>query len=320
MDSPPLDYGDPAGEVRAVRGQIGLFDRSDRGKLVLTGADRFSWLQGMVSNDVRRIESGAPSIQACILNATGHLLADVTIVNRTGSLLLDLDPANRAKIYEFLGQFLIIEDVEIVDQSEFLACLSVQGPAVDENILRKLAGADAHLNAADHTGAGGFDIYTKAAGARELWQRLVAAGIPQIREDAAETLRIEAGIPRYGIDMDEGNIPLECNLEATHISHIKGCYVGQEIIARIHSRGHTNRALTGFWVDGDRLPAPGERILITESETRRDAGWTTSAVFSPTLGRSICLGYLRHEYRDGSHDLRSTTGLKLTVTTLPFIL
>jgi aminomethyltransferase len=173
--------------------------------------------------------------------------------------------------------------------------------------------------AADHTGEGGFDVYLRATEAAGLRDKLTASGIPIIGESAAEMLRIEAGIPRYGVDMDESNIPLECNLEATHISHTKGCYIGQEIIARIHSRGHTNRGLTGFLVEGSELPKHGDRIYVTADAERREAGWLTSAVNSATVGRPISLGYLRHEFSDGKHDLATAEGIRLTMHPLPFV-
>src|SRR5207249_4350348 len=100
----------------------------------------------------------------------------------------------------------------------------------------------------------------------------------------------------YGVDMDESTIPIECGLGPTHISETKGCYVGQEIIARIQSRGHTNRALTGFIIEGSDLPIKGAKILLTAGESR-EVGWITSACHSPSLQRSIALGYLRHEHR-----------------------
>jgi folate-binding protein YgfZ len=142
----------------------------------------------------------------------------------------------------------------------------------------------------------------KATEAGALWTRLVEAGIAPVGEEAVETLRIEAGIPKYGVDMDETTIPLECGLESSHISHTKGCYVGQEIIARIVARGHTNRALTGLVLNGSELPHKGDKVFPTEGEADREIGWVTSACHSPLLGHGIALAYLRHEFRaPGSH-------------------
>lgn len=326
------DYGDVMAEYRAVREHIGLLDRSERGKLVLTGSDRLSWLQGMISNDVRPLGSGEAQICGCVLNATGHLLADVRVINRTDSLLLDMTRDNAEKIYRLLDGFIITEDVEIVEQSDFLACLSVQGTDVKEAwVQEQVTRHDGALvAAADHTGIGGYDIYLKATEAPTLWHALIAAGARPVGEQAVEILRIEAGIPLYGVDMDESTIPLECNLEATHISHTKGCYVGQEIIARVHSRGHTNRALTGLVVQGSALPYKGDKLFPTLSAEgeAREVGWVTSAAHSPRLGKVIALGYVRHEYREPDTNLRiirdsrgtgdDDEALSATVTTLPF--
>src|SRR5205823_5886745 len=119
-------------------------------------------------------------------------------------------------------------------------------------------------------------------------------GAAEVTADAAETLRIEAGMPKYGVDMDEETIPLEAGLEATHVSYTKGCYVGQEIIARIQSRGHTNRALTGFLADGDVLPERGSSLTAADSDNGPDTGGKpigriTSAILSPGLQRPIAL-------------------------------
>lgn len=316
-----LDYGDPNEEYQAVRRAMGLLDRSERGKLVLTGNDRIPWLQGMVSNDVRPLATGAPAVYACVLNATGHLLADLCIVNRGDNLLLDMERENLEKIFRLLDDYVITEDVEIADHSDALACLSVQGPLVDANRIRALCSDSAHVVPADHTGEGGVDIYLRAQEAPTLWQRLVAAGARPVGAKAAEVLRVEAGVPLYGVDMDESTIPLEANLEATHISHTKGCYVGQEVIARIHSRGHTNRALTGLLLEGECLPARDNKIFPAEGETNREVGWVTSAIRSPAIGGGIALGYVRHEHRAPGTRLRIAAeagSIVARTTALPF--
>lgn len=296
----PSDFGDCLAEYHAVREDAGLLDRSERGKLVVTGADRFRWLQGMISNDVRPLEQGAASVCGCVLNATGHLLADVKVVNRGDSLLLDVARENAKKVQRLLDGFIITEDVEVVDQSDFLACISVQGPVAMDSLSRSHVGSEAV--AADYSGLGGFDLYLRAEDAPGMWTRLVASGIVPVGEEAVETLRIEAGIPKYGVDMDETTIPLECGLESSHISNNKGCYVGQEIIARIVARGHTNRALTGLVLEGSQLPHKGDKVFPTDGEADREVGWITSACHSPLLGKGIALAYIRHESRaPGAH-------------------
>ncbi len=300
----PSDFGDCLDECHAARETFGLLDRAERGKLVLTGVDRYTWLQGMISNDVRSLSEGAAAISACVLNATGHLLADVRVINRGDSLLLDMDRGNVDKIYRLLDGFIITEDVEIVDQSDFLACLSIQGPGASEEWAVRFDSEGIQRFPSDYTGLGGFDLYVKVSEAAALWLRMVEAGAQPVGEEAAETLRIEAGIPRYSVDMDESTIPLECGLESTHISQTKGCYVGQEIIARIVVRGHTNRALTGLILEGSQLPRHGDKVYPPHREADREVGWITSATHSPLLGKAIALGYIRHEQRAPGTPLR----------------
>ncbi len=316
----PADYGDTIAEHRAIRESVGLLERAPRAFIRVSGSDRCSWLQGMVSNDVRLLESGAPSIQACILDSTGHVLADLTIIDRGDDLVLDLDWINGEKVYQLLDQFLVVEDVELTQHPDLFR-ISLQGPAVTETAARGWAESEPGTLTvrSDHTGERGFDLYVRGeSSVQKLWLKIAESGIRPVGENAAEILRIEAGIPRYGVDMDETTIALEAGLEKTHISHTKGCYVGQEIIHRIHSRGHTNRALTGFLVEGVRPPGPKEKLHTGDSVSLREVGWITSATQSPTLKRAIAMGYLRHENREVGTALQTESGVALTVTELPF--
>jgi folate-binding protein YgfZ len=319
----PADYGDCLREHKAVREAVGLLDRSERGKIVVSGGDRYSWLQGMVSNDVRPLTEGAPAVYACILDATGHIRTDLRIVRREESLLLDLPREKVDDVFRLLEGFVVMEDVEVVDQTDFLAVLSAQGPHATPDFVRGCScESDALIVPADHTGAGGYDFYARADRAAGLWQRLMAEGARPVGEEAADTLRIEAGIPKLGVDMDDKTIPLEANLEQTHISHHKGCYVGQEVIARITARGHTNRALTGLIVESSVLPRAGDRIHPTGEDSEREIGWVTSACHSPSLGRSIALAYVRHEHRQPGTTLRILHGddaLTARTAELPFV-
>lgn len=328
-------------EYRAVREETGLLDRSGVGKLAIVGPDRYSWLQGMVSNDVRRLEQGAASLPACILDATGHLLTDLTLITVPGGsalaaalglaetdfALAELPRANVEKIYTLLDRFLIMEEVALQDVSEGLGCLSLQGPRSAELLRDGLPGAGDFLAVeADHTGSGGIDLYCAAEAVEAIRQALLRKGVPEVGAETQEILRVEAGIPLYGRDMDESVIALEANLGPTHISLAKGCYVGQEIIARIDSRGHTNRALTGFVLSGTPLPTPGEKLTSLptgEESAPREVGRLTSVVAaSPAMdGRPIALGYARHEARAPGTRLRIGEGASertAEVVALPF--
>ncbi len=344
---------------RAVREAVGLLDRSEVGKLAITGPDRYTWLQGMVSNDVRLLEQGVPRLQACVLNATGHLLSDLTLIHVTGDnplavalhlaesdfILAELPRVNLEKIAAIFDRFLIMEEVEIRDVSAELGCLSLQGPGSAAFLhswegrtpasslvsppprTGEGLGVGATFSVeADHTGSGGVDLYGTASAMATLRQAILERGVPEVGPEAQEVLRVEAGIPKYGADMDEGVIALEANLGPTHISFTKGCYVGQEIIARIESRGHTNRALTGLILSGAPLPAPGETLTpfpTTEDPAPREVGRLTSVIASAPAadGRPIALGYVRHEQREPGTRLRvgdSDSERIAEVVALPF--
>lgn len=314
-------FGSVEAEYRAVLEAAGLLDLTHRGRLQLTGEDRVRWLQGMVSNDMLPFETGKDVIQACVLNATGHLLADVTVVNAGDSLILDMDRANTGKIARIFDGYIITEDVEIADVSESLICFSLQGAQASREWIQSIAGNSAIIVPAAHSIEGGFDLYLPVEEAPSLWEKLTGSGARPVGERASEIHRVEAGIPQYGVDMDETTIPLEANLEATHISYRKGCYVGQEIVARIQSRGHTNRALTGLLLEGDTLPEYRCSLLPAEEPDEKPAGWITSSVFSPSLRSIIALGYLRHEYRVSGTRLAvscESGRLNATVASLPF--
>ena len=325
-------------QYNAVRNDIGLIDRSSVGKIAIYGADRFSWLQGMVSNDVRLLQSGAPALQACILDATGHILSDVTLMNaeQNGSILVDLPIINKAKVLDLFNRYIISEDVEIEDFTSTLACLSIQGPKSlgwmmsmeSDRMFNDAWDSLVFVIDADYTGSKGVDIYFASEYQDRLRQSQVLAAIVSVEAEAQEVLRVEAGIAKYGVDMDETTLAPEAGLMATHISLTKGCYVGQEIVARIDSRGHTNRALTGLvFAEGD-VPASGDKIFAEEEDGgMRESGRITSVVSaSPAMnGRPIALGYVRHEHRaPGSRvQVQSGTGSAdtartATVVELPF--
>lgn len=331
-------------EYRAVREAVGLLDRSDTGKLALRGSERFPWLQGMVSNDMRLLEQGTTRLLACVLNATGHVLTDLALIHVRGEnplasalgypdsnfVLADLPRCNLDKIAELFDRYIIMEDVEVEDVSDRLSCFSLQGPRAaelwrpDANHLPKAVRESVYPVEADHTGSGGCDLYMDSAQAETVREALRQAGVMEVGAEAQEVLRMEAGFPRYGADLDESVIALEAGLGPTHISLTKGCYVGQEIIARIDSRGHTNRALTGLILSG-ALPIPGDKIYplsTLEDPEPREVGRITSVVASAPAagGRPIALGYVRHEHRAPGTHLRVSGGSRHTeaeVTALP---
>ncbi len=323
-----------------LRSSAGIIDRSGYGRLSIYGGDRLTWLQGMVSNDMRRLNASAPRMQACVLNATGHLLSDIDLIHipsssrlaaalgspNADSVLAELPAENIAKIAAVFDRFLIVEDVEIEDVSARILSLSVQGPeAAPEAILAALGelAQQAITVPADHTGLGGVDLYFPASAREAIIAAFKSRSWGIVSPETAEMLRIEAGIPRYDVDMDESTIPLEANLGPTHISLTKGCYVGQEIIARIDSRGHTNRALTGLVFAPDAVPKSGDRLFAASESGEKETGRVTSVTPYSDLfdGKPIGLGYLRHEHGAAGSELtiRTEAGdVTAKVVALPF--
>ncbi len=349
---------DPAIRLQydAVHKDMGYFDRSYVGKLAIFGIDRFSWLQGMISNDVswleRRIYYG--TCQACVLDATGHLLTDlalmpvrtiqgsIPLVKELGLpeeefLIADIPRENVAKIMAIFERFIIMEDVEVKDVSAALGCFSYQGPTASdgwemnfppERDPNRGLRRQTYTFPADYTGllgsysTLGFNVYFPVALREAMRTTAQNANVPEIGTAAEEILRIEAGIPKYGADMDETNIALEANLGPTHISMKKGCYVGQEIIARIDSRGHTNRSLTGLVFEKGNAPEVGDIITATEPDgSQKDTGRITSVcAVSPAMqDRPIALGYVRHEHHESQAKLTvGANSIEAEIVPLPF--
>lgn len=308
-------------EYRALREGAGLLERSERGRLRLTGADRRTYLQGLLTNDIAALSEGR-GCYAALLTANGRMVTDMRVLELGDSVLLDLPAALTGTIGDRLDQFIFSEDVRVSDVSAAVAQLGLYGPesaAILAAALRGVpgladppdaarlaslqpfenlrAGTDAALvlAASDDFGIDGFDLFVEAGSKAALARALTDAGAVPIGPEAAEVTRVEAGRPLFGVDMNEDTIPLEAGIEDRAISHTKGCYVGQEIIIRVLHRGHGRvaRRLVSLRVDGT-VPARGDRISAGE----REIGEVTSAVHSPRLGHAIALGYVRREHAE----------------------
>lgn len=320
------DYGDWPAEHTALHQGAGVLDFSFRSRLCLVGADRARFLHGQVTNDVNKLRVGE-GCYAAITTAKGKMEADLNIACLADELLLDLEPGLAEKISQRLEKYIVADDVQIVDAAPHYGLLSVQGPKV-EAVVRALGlfaeiptkplasvkisvatlGEIYLLNNSrlgyrlsaigyqpDHPF--GFDLFVPNHSLRAVADKLLAAaketGARPCGWQAFETARIEAGIPRFGADMDETSIPLECGLEARAISYTKGCYIGQEVINRIHSVGHVNRELRGLRLADDlkTLPQLGDKLF----HAGKEAGHITSAVKSPSLNANTALAYVRRE-------------------------
>jgi tRNA-modifying protein YgfZ len=311
--SPPLtDY-------RAVTEACGLLDRSERGKLALTGGDAKACLQGQVSNDVESLSPGT-GCYAAFLTPKGKMLGDLRILDAGDELLLDTERVALQGLFNLIRRALIGYDMQLHKRTLERGLLSLVGP-----IAATLVGADALACASEHThveielGAVrlrairtdvGVDLLCDSAQTDELRAQLEAAGATAVAETTVEALRVEHGRPRYGIDLDETVIPQEAGLNERAVSFTKGCYVGQETVARLHYRGKPNRHLRGLRLSG---PAgPGEPLRVGE----REVGVLGSVADSPRFG-PIALALLRREVGVGS-TVTVGDGVSAEVVELPF--
>ncbi|MHB8419169.1 MAG: CAF17-like 4Fe-4S cluster assembly/insertion protein YgfZ [Myxococcales bacterium] len=321
-------YGDPARLATAARAGAALVDLGHRGRLAALGPDREGWLQGMVTSDVKKLAVGQGG-PACIVSAKGKLVASARVFKRPEEIWIDLEDTPVAAALDHLRRHLVMEDCEVNDRSGATAMLGLHGPRARE-IVRGLApdlpelaehsqapvavaGAAALAIGSAELGLAGIDLWLAPGDAPAVWRALVAAGAAPLGWDAAEILRVEAGRPRFGAELDEDTLPLEAGLERA-ISYDKGCYVGQEVIARMTYRGHANRKLMGLWIE-DGAPADALEAL---SRDGKPAGEIRTSLLSPRFGRPIALAYVRRESAAPGTKLALASGRSATVAALPF--
>ncbi|HWV58638.1 MAG TPA: glycine cleavage T C-terminal barrel domain-containing protein, partial [Longimicrobiales bacterium] len=302
--------------------------------LQLTGRDPVRMIHGLVSNDV----AGAPEgqgVYAAMLTPKGKMVADLRIFRLPDRVLLEMAASAEAAVREHLKKFVPPLFARVETTPEALRVVGVYGPRARELLGAALgsppeAGAPeeafttistAHGEAlvirTAYAGDGGYDVVVPAADADTIWRTLHAAGAVPAGHAALEALRIEAGRPRWGADLDDTVIPIEAGLRERAISETKGCYTGQEVIIRILHRGHVNRHLRGLLLGDAPLPAPG--TPLTRAADARPVGQVTSACASPGLGQTIALGYVRREIEPPAElRLGSPEGAVVRVVALPF--
>jgi len=333
----PTDYGDKMSEYRAVREGVGIIDLSSRGKLRLSGKDHLKFLQGMLSNDVMKLEEGK-GMYATILTVKGRMISDMKVYKEKESILIDLEPGLNQKVLELLTKFRLSYKANIDDLTESMGLISIQGPKAPKllemlfeeeispmeefNFIQKdFMDRELMIVSVNRTGEQGFDLFIDNEKVQSLWAVLMKKGeelnLRPVGYYALNTLRIEAGIPVYDVDMDENNIPIEAGLWNA-LDFEKGCYVGQEVVARIKWRGHVNWHMVGFEGDGESPPNIGDGIFDGE----RKIGRITSSAFSPALNKNSSLGYIRREFKDAgtkvSIKLSDSTVVQAEVRELPF--
>ena len=303
---------DLRGEYDAIRGGVAVIDFSAAGKLQVSGKNSVQFLNGLISNDVKSLQAGE-GVLAAFPTLQGKLLALCRIYNLGAYLLLELDAINREKILKNLSRFIPAGEFFVTDVSDQYALLSLQGPRsmellevltgqpIDDGERRKISErriAESQVFIASHNRCGetGFDLFIPAEFSRRTLETILASGIifgaRRAGSGAFEVARIEAGVPREGVDAGENYIILESELESA-VSYTKGCYLGQEVIARIHWRGQPAKRLRGLLIEADQLPPPGAEIFAGDG---KKVGEITSSARSFALDRFIALGYVRRYY------------------------
>lgn len=281
-----------------------MFDASARQQLRVTGEERSSFLHGMVTNDVEGLPVGG-SCYAAMLTPRGAMVADLRVLKREGDLVLDTGAGRGATVKDFLNKYLVSEDAELHDAPE-LAVLAVVGPRAEEVVARWPA--DAVLGRLVSL-LGGVDVLVPRERAGELLA--LVADVPRLSRETLDVLRVEAGVPEFGVDMTESTIPLEANLHrAIHLQ--KGCYIGQEVIARATYRGQMNKKLMGLLL-GEATPAAGTELRHGD----RKVGWLTTVVKSEAKGQMVALGYVHRDFLAPGTQLQLASGGQAVVTPLP---
>ena len=300
-------------------GRPGFFDFSARAKFRVTGADRFRFLNGQITNDLRKA-SETNAVEACVLNAKGKLNAHAFLNVLGESFLVDAEPDLRDALHARLERYVIADDVQIedvTDQFSLFHVLSGESPTADHGRIvsvRRFAKP-------------GWDIWSDATRHDAVWQQLSSA-FAFLDSAAAEVMRIEQGIPRWSCELTEEIIPIEANLEQDTIDYQKGCYIGQEVISRIKMSGQTNKRLCGL-ISLDDVPLQPGMKLAAPSTAGKEVGWITSATRSKRLDKQIALGYVKRGFNNvgtrlnllvpESSGTQKPDAISVEVVALPFL-
>ncbi len=322
-------FGDPRREFFTLLRGCGIYDLGWRAKLKITGKDRVRWLNGMVSNNIRELPAGR-GVYNFLLNPQGHIQGDLYVYNRGDYFLAGTEQFQLERLLPLLRRYIIMDQVELTDITGELTAIGVQGPEaravfgkaefqgplpqpmeLGEIVWQgKPLLATRMANEKFET----YEIWVAPADAPGLWNALMAAGAAPVGTDALEMFRVAAGIACYGVDIRDRDLPQETG-QMQALSFTKGCYIGQEIVERIRSRGAVHRTFTGFVVDGP-TPSPGAKLHAGDKEV----GEITSALPVPTVDngdRVLALGYIRREFSQPGSALQ-LQGASATVAQVPF--
>ncbi len=320
-------------EFSALLSSGGVYDAGFRGRISLTGGDRVRWLNGMVTNNIRDLAVGH-GVYAFLLNPQGRILADMNVYNEGESLTVETDRGQMEKILATFDHYIIMDDVEVADISANWTALGVAGPKARavlnaagiavpdlQPLQTHVARCECDCACVECTVVRGedeqlesYEIWLAPENVLKTWQALIAAGTRPVGSKALEMCRIAAGAPLYGVDIRERDLPQETE-QTRALNFSKGCYVGQEIVERIRSRGNVHRTFAGFLIEGAAQVASGAKIIAGEKEV----GEITSVATVPmTSGeRTVALGYIRREVGVPGREV-TIDAVHATVAKLPF--
>ncbi len=307
----PDDFGDAAREYRFLRESVGLIDKNRRAYLSFTGPDRVRYLNAILTNNIKDLPLGQ-GIVSLLLNPQGHILAEIETYAFADRLFCVSYAMIRERLIEWLDKYIIMDDVMLTDETERYGTLALEGPMAAA-LAQELAGVDlshiADLFSQDGTvasiscrivkrspgGITGAEFVVARDKLQELWQVLLEAvrrhGGGPVGYSALSAIRIAQGMPWFGYDFGEKQIPHEAGLQDSHISYTKGCYTGQEIVERVRSRGQVNRLRVQLLFTGDAAPEAGTPLTMDGKEV----GYVTRAARLPAPARVIGMGYVRKE-------------------------
>ncbi len=329
-------FGSPEDEADGVRSAAGLIDLSSHGAIRVGGKEAIQFLNGLVTNDVKTLEKGK-GMSAAFLTGHGKVRALCRVLNLGEEYLILTDPQTHEKVFKYVFPFSYAGDFKVEDVSEEYRMLSVQGPnsllvmketcfepvpELGENdwIETIMGGHKVLVVKHSHTGEAGFDILCPANGLSDIWDFLLLKGgyhsLAPFGLGALEILRVEAGKPLYGIDVDESNMMLETGLSDA-VSFTKGCYTGQEAVAMATYRGHVSKRLSGLILESSIALSGGEKVL----KAGKEIGRITSGLSSRRVGSTIALAYLKYGFFEVGTELEVEVEGQATsarVVELPF--
>lgn len=303
----PLHFGNPEQEYQQAHQHAVVFDDSPRGKIVVAGKDALSFLHNLSTNDIAKLPINR-GIEAFLATVKAKVVAHVHIYHRQSAagqneIWLDVAANSTDRVFKHLNHHWISEQIEITDRSADLAQLLVAGPEAHSSLQAALqiqlpSLSDGQLFEAsgiwqirrdDQYGIPGYAVLGPIAEASKIWECLQQAGVRPAGKMSLEILRVEAGYPREGVDLDENTLVMEVDRTAQAVCYTKGCYLGQEPIVRARDLGHVNRKLRGLKINGSGAVAPGSKLM----RDGQPAGQVTSSVVSPRLGAALALAYVR---------------------------